>query len=79
LDNTDVVYWWGLFPLWRATTGSYYLWVGVALHKGMVIPALVPLFRSTMIDFVAFRFMPKCFDWRHPIEQELLEDDTCIV
>jgi hypothetical protein len=69
----------GVYFLFGVTTGSYFLWVGVALHKGMLIP-LVPLFRSMMIDFVAFLFIVKCFDWRHPIEQqELLEDDSCIV
>jgi hypothetical protein len=69
----------GVYFPFGATIGSFSLWVSVALHRGMVIP-LVSLFRSMMIDSVAFLFIVKCFDWSHPIEQELLlEDDSCIV
>jgi hypothetical protein len=68
----------GFYFLFGTTIGSVSLRAGVALHRGMVVPWM-PLFGSLMVDFVAFIFMVKWFDWSHPLEQELGDDHSSIV
>jgi hypothetical protein len=64
--------------------GSFSLLAIVDVCIGMPMP-LMPLFRAMIIDFAAFLFMVKCFDWSHHLStsgctiEQNLEDDSCLV
>jgi hypothetical protein len=79
--TTQTLYIVGVYFVFGFIAGSFCLWITVTLCTEMMIP-LKPLFTLMMIDFVAFLFVVKCFDWSHAIAaseyttKQKLEDDS---
>jgi hypothetical protein len=55
----------GIYFLVGVSVGSCSLWTIVDLRMGVVVPSLIPLLITGVVEFSFFYIMIMCFDWGH--------------